>query len=100
MLTLWTWNGDEVRDLDASLANLESLAPKARKSLGLYMWDYFNKRPMPIDLMKLQCERGLKWLREGRVENLIFLSSTLCDMGLPSVEFARQWIAEVGGQPL
>ena len=50
--------------------------------------------------MKLQCKRGLKWLREGRVQYLIFLSSTLCDMGLPSVEFARQWIAEVGGQPL
>lgn len=100
MLTLWTWNGEELRDLDASLANLESLAPKARKSLGLYMWDYFNKRPMPIELMKLQCERGLKWLREGRVQELIFLSSTLCDMGLPSVEFAREWIAKVGGEAM
>jgi len=101
VLTLWTWNGEEVRQLDESMATLESLAPKtARKALGLYMWDYFNKRPMPIELMELQCERGLKWLREGRVQYLIFLSSTLCDMGLPSVEFARQWIAEVGGQPL
>jgi len=101
VLTLWTWNGEEVRQLDESMATLESLAPKtARKALGLYMWDYFNKRPMPIELMKLQCERGLKWLREKRVEYLIFLTSTICDMGLPSVEFSRQWIAEVGSQPL
>ncbi len=53
---------------------------------------------MPLDLMKKQCELGRKWLKEGRIEGMIFLASNVCDLELETVEWTRKWIAEVGRQ--
>ena len=101
VLTLWTWNSDDLRDLDKSLAALEAIAPRgARKALGMYIWDFPNRRPVPLDLMQHQCELGLKWLKEKRVHELIFLANTVLDVGLPGAQFAREWIAKVGSQPV
>jgi hypothetical protein len=101
VLTLWTWNSDELPKLEESLAALESIAPKtARKALGLYTWDFTKKKPVPLELMRYQCELGLKWLKAGRIHEMIFLANTTLDVGLPSAEFARQWIAKVGSQEL
>lgn len=101
VLTLWTWNADELPALEENLAALEAIAPKnARIALGLYIWDYPNRRPVPLELMKHQCDLGLKWLRQKRVEELILLGNTSLDVGTPSAEFARQWIADVGSQTL
>ena len=55
---------------------------------------------MPVESMKYQTELGYKWLRERRIQGMIFLASPICDLGLESVEWTRQWIARVGDQPL
>ena len=101
VLTLWTWNADELPALEENLAALEAIAPEDHRiALGLYMWDFPNRRPVPLELMKHQCELGLKWLHEKRIHEMIFLANTVIDVGLPSAEFARKWIAEVGQQPI
>jgi hypothetical protein len=101
VLTLWTWNSDELRELESNLAALEAVAPPGvRIALGLYIWDYHNRRPVPLELMQHQCELGLKWLRAGRIHELIFLANTVLDVGLPSAEFSRQWVREVGSEAL
>jgi len=98
---LWTWNADELPQLEETLMALEAVAPKKRRiALGLYMWDYPNKRPVPLELMQLQCEQGLNWLKEGRVQELVFLGNTMLDLGAPSGAFSREWIAKVGTQPI
>lgn len=51
-------------------------------------------------VMRHQCESGLKWLKEKRIHEMIFLSNTPLDVGLPSAQFARDWIAKVGSQRL
>jgi hypothetical protein len=101
VLTLWTWNADELPALEENLAALEAIAPKNHRiALGMYIWDFPNRRPVPLELMKHQCELGLKWLKEKRIQELIFLANTVLDVGLPSAEFSRTWIAQVGNQPL
>ena len=101
VLTLWTWNSDELPALEENLAALEKIAPKqARIALGLYIWDYHNGKPVPLELMQHQCELGLKWLKAKRIHEMIFLANTVLDVGVPSAEFARQWIAKVGAQTL
>jgi hypothetical protein len=99
VLTLWTWNADELPALEENLAALEAVAPKkCRIALGLYIWDFPNRRPVPLELMQHQCELGLKWLHEKRIHDMIFLANTVLDVGAPSAAFAREWIAKVGGQ--
>ena len=63
------------------------------------MWDYGDRKPIPVEVMERQCEAGLKWLREGRIEGIIFLPTCICDMELEAVEWTRRWIASHGPCP-
>jgi len=100
VLTLWNGNPADLVNLDTHMANVEKLAPKARKMLGCYVVNYKDKTGLPVDLMRHQCETGLRWLRQGRIEGIIFLGNTTMDMGFESVEWTRQWIAKVGDEKL
>ena len=99
VVTLWGGAAD-LPNLDVTLEKVEKRIPNKRIALGCYMFDFGKKEPIPIDLMKLQCEKGLRWLRQGRIEGMIFLSNTVADFGFPSVEWARRWIREVGDEKL
>jgi hypothetical protein len=101
VLTLWTWNSEEIPEWEANLSALEKIAPKnARIAMGLYLWDFHNRKPVPEDLMQHQCDLGLKWLREGRIAGMIFLANTMLDVEMPSAEFSRQWIKKHGAEKL
>ncbi|MBT3272291.1 MAG: hypothetical protein HN368_03985, partial [Spirochaetales bacterium] len=69
--------------------------------LGCYMWDFGGtKGPLPVSSMKYQCDLGREWLEEGRITDMIFLGTNICDLGLETVEWTRNWIAEVGNSIL
>lgn len=96
-VTFWTWRAPDLAHLEANFARFEEITPPGcGKVLGCYMWDYGQARPMPVDLMQKQCELALRWLREGRIEGMIFLASCICDLDLETVEWTRRWIAEKG----
>lgn len=99
-VAFWTARSADLTNLERNLTLVERLAPAAERLLGCYMWDYAARRPLPLELMQMQCELGLHWLRAGRVAGLIFLATCICDLGLEAVEWTRRWIAGVGDQPL
>ncbi len=98
-VTFWTWKARDLRDLEDTFERADKLAPDRGKILGCYMWDYGEKRQMPAELMEMQCELGLRWLRERRIEGMLFLASCVCDLRLDAVEWTRRWIARVGDGP-
>ena len=98
VVSFWTWESEKLQGLESNLERLEKVAPKCGRVLGCYLWDYGNKRPMPLDLMRRQCELGMRWLRQGRIEGMIFLASCLCDLELDAVEWTRNWIAQLGDE--
>jgi hypothetical protein len=100
VVTLWTWEPKNLANLETNLKKLEQMAPKARKMLGCYLVDYNHKCGTPLEAMRLQCETGLRWLEQGRIEGLIFLGNTVMDLGFESVEWTRKWIAKVADRPL
>jgi hypothetical protein len=99
-VTFWTWEAPDLRELERNFEAMEKRAPSCGKILGCYMWNYGQKEPMPLDLMEMQCDTGLRWLREGRIEGMIFLASCIGDLELEAVEWTRRWIAEVGDEQL
>jgi hypothetical protein len=104
VVTLWTWETAELGDLETNLAKLEKLAPKSRKLLGCYTSEYDRNRTpwwtaMPVPTMRKQCEIGLKWLRQGRIDGII-IYGTAMDLGWASVDWAREWIQRVGEEKL
>jgi len=50
--------------------------------------------------MEHQCELGLKWLRAGEIEGMIFLGTNIMDKNLKTVEWTREWITRVGDETL
>ena len=98
--SIWTWKATDLANMESNFEKFAKVAPDYRKLLGCYMWDYGTHLPMPVDLMKMQCETGLQWLKECRIEGMIFLASCICDLELEAVEWTRQWISEVGIVPI
>ena len=100
VLTIWNMESAEIRNIEDNLQKLERLYPRKRKLLGCYLVDYPKKQGIPVDLMKHQCEVGLRWLQQGRIEGIVFMGNTVMDMGFESVEWTRRWIQQVGNTKL
>lgn len=92
VVTYCTWHAKDIEKLEQNFERVERLTPSCRKVLGYYMYDYGDKKPMPVSLMEKQCQLGLKWLREGKIEGIVFLTSCICDLKLEAVEWTRDWI--------
>jgi hypothetical protein len=100
VLTLWEMDSARIRQVEEDLQKFERLHPQRRKMLGCYMVDYPKKQGIPVDLMKHQCEVGLRWLQQGRIEGIVFMGNTTMDLGFESVEWTRRWIQQVGDTKL
>jgi hypothetical protein len=95
-ITIWTWKATDLADLDTNMTKLEKLAPRAQKMLGCYVGDYDTGTTVPIPAMQHQCELGLRWLHDGRIEGIVFIGNTLMDLNFEAVEWTRLWIQKVG----
>jgi hypothetical protein len=95
-ITLWTWKASDLAILDQNLSKLERLVPRPRKILGVYMVDYDEGASVPIPAMQHQLDLGLKWLRDGRIEGMMFIGNTVMDLNFEAVELTRQWILKFG----
>ncbi len=100
VVTFWTWEARNLTRLESNFEKMESLTPGKQRVLGCYMWNYSEREPMATATMARQCEKGLEWLRQGRIHGMIFLASCLCDLELESVEWTRRWIRDVGDEEL
>ena len=98
VVTFWTMVGSELSDLEGNFERFVAVTRGKRRVLGCYMWNYGEEIPMTIEQMEQQCSLGLRWLKEGRIEGMIFLASCICDLDLEAVEWTREWISRVGGQ--
>jgi hypothetical protein len=99
-VSLWTWRPADLDHLSENLAALETLIPDKSVLLGCYMYDFDQRRPLPVERMKMQVELGYGWLREGRIAGMIFLATPNVDVGLEAVEWTREWIVRVGDKQL
>ncbi|NLV73506.1 MAG: hypothetical protein GXY52_02305 [Chloroflexi bacterium] len=100
VVTFWTWTAPELADLERNMARVRELAPGKRIVQGCYMWDFGTNQEIPQPALERQFETGLEWLKAGVTDGMILLASCICDLGIPGVEWARQWVARVGSQPL
>lgn len=89
----WTWHGRDLEKLESNFAAYRKLVPTKRTLLGIYMWDFGEKKPLSLELMEYQCRQGLQWLNAGKIEGLIFHCTPLCGMKLDAVEWSKDWIA-------
>lgn len=89
----WTWKAHDLVNLEANFAAFRKIVPRKPVLLGIYMWDFGEKKTIPVDLMEHQCRVALDWLKKGEIEGMIFHCTPLCGMKLEAVEWSKNWIA-------
>ena len=94
-LTLWTWNCGELPLLEERFCRIEESFPDQKKLLGIYMYDFPTKSPVPTELMEHQCELGLRLMKEGRLDGMIFEANSVMGVGLSSELWLREWMEKV-----
>lgn len=99
ILTMWS-QPNALEKLDEAIDKVQKAMPGKRIMLGCYIIDYGKRGSLDLNLMETQAETGLKWLKQGRIEGMIFLGNTGCDFDFESVEWTRDWIRRVGDQKL
>lgn len=99
-VSLWTWRPADLDHLVDNLAALQKLIPDKPVLLGCYMYGFDQRKPLPVERMRMQVELGSGWLREGRIAGMIFLATPNVDVGLEAVQWTREWIAQFGDERL
>ena len=96
VITFWTWCGSNLKNLEENFSRVRSLCtPDKSLMVGCYLWNYGESRPLTMDEMKYQLDVYGAWLAEGKVDGIIFCSNCICDIGLDTVAYAKEWIARL-----
>lgn len=95
VITLWTWEGSQLDNLDENIEKFVRKTPGKRRLAGCYMWNYGERKPLTNEQMNFQLERYLHWIEKGDLEGIVFCSNCIADIGLEAVELTRQWIAKI-----
>lgn len=91
-ISLWTWNSDDLSKLPERFAAIEERYKDKKVLLGIYMYDFYNRKPIPNELMAFQCNFALDLLKQGRIAGMIFEANSVMGVGLPSEHWLRDWI--------
>lgn len=94
-ISLWTWNSDELIHLKERFEAVEEKYKGKKILLGIYMYDFYNRKPVPNDLMELQCNYALELLKQGRIAGMIFEANSVMGVRLPSELWLREWVDKV-----
>ena len=90
--SFWTWNSDELPLLGERFEACESKFKGKKIFLGIYMYDFKNRKPVTDELMAYQCNYALELLKQGRIDGMIFETNSVMGVGLPSEKWLREWI--------
>jgi hypothetical protein len=96
VVSFWTWWADDLAILKENFKKYREIIPDKPTLLGIYMWDFGNRKPITVESMKLQLDFALEKLKQGQIEGMIFHCTPLCDLDLEAVHYSRKWIAEHG----
>ncbi len=93
--TFWCWNSDEIPSIKEKFEKAEPKYKNKKILIGIYMYDFSQRKPVPVELMELQCEYALSLLKEGRIDGMIFEANSVMGVGLESEKWLRDWTERV-----
>ena len=95
-IVLWNPHIEAIGDMEKHLEVYEKLLPDKKKMMGIYMFHYKKREPISDELMEFQCLKALQWLKEGRIEGIVFHTNSVMGVGFSCEYWLRNWIDEVG----
>jgi hypothetical protein len=89
---LWVWNSKDLPRLDDDLERCRRLFPGKPIKIGCYLRDYPNKAPVPMEMLKLQWGKVLRYLQEGKIVGYSILAAVLIDGHQEQANWVRDFI--------
>ncbi len=93
--SFWTWNSDDLPKLPERFERIEGTFRDKKVLIGIYMYDFYNRRPVSDEMMELQCNYALSLLKQGRIDGIYIEANSVMGVGLPSEKWLRRWLEEV-----
>ncbi len=97
-VTYWTWRARNIPQLPEYFRRYRELAPGKLTYMGIYLWDFGDRKEMPEEMIALHLATGLEMFRKGEIEGFVFLCSSICNRPFPAVAYVREWLARNGGE--
>ncbi len=91
-VTYWTWEAKDLKDLEKNFRFYRTLAPTKPTFLGIYLYDFGGKREMSAAEMRHQLDFALRKFREGEIEGVVLLCSSLVNRDFEAIRIAKEWI--------
>ncbi|HOT36264.1 MAG TPA: hypothetical protein PLT86_06335 [Candidatus Latescibacteria bacterium] len=95
-ISFWVWHARQLPNLAEYVARSNDLCGNKPTVVGLYFHDFGENRALSAREMAAQVESGVRLLEDGACAGLCFLSSSIMDIGLESVEWTKQWVRGLG----
>lgn len=93
--TLWTYHPSELIHLDETYQKMRAVWGMEKPLYaGCYMWDFAGKKPIPYELMKLQLDTYYCWIKEEKIDGIIFCHNYLVDLNIDAVQDTKDWIKQ------
>ena len=92
VVNLWVWNSRDLAKLDADLERCREIFPGKAVNLGIYLRDYPNRQPVPMERLKRQAEQTAAWLAGGKITGYSVLASCLIDEHQEQARWLRDFI--------
>ena len=95
-ITFWFWGCDRMGDMASDMEKVFALAKGKPVMMGVYLWDYAQKRAMDTELFIRQLNEGRDMLLSGKLEGMVFCSSTLGDADIETNRILNRWVKKNG----
>ncbi len=93
VICLWVWKSEDLANLDEYITRCHEKFPDKPLILGCYLREYEKRRPVPMDMVKLQWETLLRHVEAGTVDGYSILGMTEIQSHQEQANWIRDFIA-------
>ena len=100
-VTFWIWKSTELPNTEKHLEKLFSIVKDKPLMLGIYLFDYgTGSVPMDPALFENQLSRYFELLKDGKINGVIFCSSTVGDAPLETNRILKEYVRKYGDEEI
>lgn len=95
---MWTWEERRLDQFEEKYARFKELTKNRRRMLGLYLYNFGERRPATAEAARWQLERYAQLLRAGEIEGIVLHTNTMADLDHPAYDVETAWMREHGDE--
>jgi hypothetical protein len=93
-VTMFVYIPQDLKNLDSYMELCSRAFPGKRVILGLYIYDFALRRPMPMELLKFEFEAAARYIREGKIDSFIVLGANVIELARDRATWVKNFLEE------